>query len=372
VTCPRDPVAAVTHPDPSSYYALLAARQPFYRDENLGLWVAAGAGPVAEVLASPVCHVRPVHEPVPNAIAGTPAAEIFRHLVRMRDDPKRTALKAAIVKALAMVEPRDAMEASATLAAQLAADLSEEKPDLAGFAFSLPVQVVARLLGFLDEALTSVATSLTLFVAGLSPLAGTQTVEASIEAASDLMAEMRAHLASDGRHSAFCRTLIAEAERAGCHDADEIAANAIGLMMQAQEATAGLIGNVLVRLCRDPSLRLAVSRDAASLASIIQEVLWRDLPIQNTRRYVARETVIAGQALKPGEGILVILAAAQQDADASGRGMLAFGEGRHACPARNLASAIAEAGVARLLDRDGLADMALPVYRRSVNARIPF
>lgn len=372
MTCPRNPVAAVTHPDPSSYYALLAARQPFYRDEVLGLWVAAEAGPVAEVLASPDCHVRPVHEPIPNAIAGTPAGEIFRHLIRMREDPERTALKTAIVKALAMVEPLGAMEASATLAAQFANDLSQDKPDIAGFAFSLPVQVVARLLGFPAEALTSLAASLTSFVAGLSPLAGPQTVEAAIAAASGLMAGMRTHLVSEGRRSTLCRTFVAEAERAGCRDADEIAANAIGLMMQAQEATAGLIGNVLVALCRDPSLRSAAMRDAAVLASMVQEVLWQDPPIQNTRRYVARETVIAGQALKPGEGILVILAAAQQDTGSSGRRMLAFGEGRHACPARNLASTIAEAGVACLLDRDHFADMALPVYRQSVNARIPF
>jgi hypothetical protein len=40
---PHNPIAAVTHPDPYPYYAALTARTPLYRDETLGLWVAADA-----------------------------------------------------------------------------------------------------------------------------------------------------------------------------------------------------------------------------------------------------------------------------------------------------------------------------------------
>jgi len=43
---PSDPIAAVTHPDPYPYYANLVAERPLYRDESLGLWVAAGAAAV--------------------------------------------------------------------------------------------------------------------------------------------------------------------------------------------------------------------------------------------------------------------------------------------------------------------------------------
>src|SRR5260370_21246165 len=82
---PRDPIAAATHPDPYPYYAALVARKPLYRDDALGLWVATSAAAVSAVLASDLCHVRPPAEPVPAALLGTPAGEIFRRLVRMND-----------------------------------------------------------------------------------------------------------------------------------------------------------------------------------------------------------------------------------------------------------------------------------------------
>ena len=36
-----DPIAAVIHPDPYPFYAGLVAERPLYRDDALGLWVAA-------------------------------------------------------------------------------------------------------------------------------------------------------------------------------------------------------------------------------------------------------------------------------------------------------------------------------------------
>ena len=84
---PRDPIAAVTHPDPYPYYSALVAEEPLYRDGALGLWVAASAAAVTAVLASDLCQVRPLAEPVPRALLESPAGEIFRSLVRMNDGP---------------------------------------------------------------------------------------------------------------------------------------------------------------------------------------------------------------------------------------------------------------------------------------------
>src|SRR5687768_4077275 len=97
---PRDPIAAVTHPDPYPYYADLLARTPLYRDELLGLWVAASAEAVTAVLTSDCCRVRPPSEPVPRALLGSPAADIFGALVRMNDGaahcPRKRAVSATI------------------------------------------------------------------------------------------------------------------------------------------------------------------------------------------------------------------------------------------------------------------------------------
>ena len=68
VSTPSDPIAAVTHADPYPYYAELVARRPIYRDEALGLWVAADAAAVTAVLTSEATRVRPPAEPVPRAL----------------------------------------------------------------------------------------------------------------------------------------------------------------------------------------------------------------------------------------------------------------------------------------------------------------
>src|SRR5262245_47912129 len=82
---PSNPIAAVTHPDPYPYYAELVAQRPIYYDPPLGCWVASSAEAVRSVLTSHLCRVRPTAEPVPAHIAGSPAGDIFRSLVRMND-----------------------------------------------------------------------------------------------------------------------------------------------------------------------------------------------------------------------------------------------------------------------------------------------
>src|SRR5262249_12744161 len=56
---PRDPVSAVTHPDPYPYYAELVAARPFYKDELQGYWVASSAEAVTAALMSDRLRVRP-------------------------------------------------------------------------------------------------------------------------------------------------------------------------------------------------------------------------------------------------------------------------------------------------------------------------
>src|SRR6266446_1638498 len=89
---PADPIAAVTHPDPYPYYRALVARAPLYRDEALGLWVAASAHAVTAALTSPLGRVRPAAEPVPAALVASPAADVFGRLARMTDGPGHAGL----------------------------------------------------------------------------------------------------------------------------------------------------------------------------------------------------------------------------------------------------------------------------------------
>ncbi len=362
---PPDPIAAVTFSDPYPFYAELVAKRPIHRDEALGLWVAASAEAVSAVLASDLCGVRPAAEPVPKAIVGTPAGELFRHFVRMTDGPDHAPCKHAVASTLATFgETRTAQE-SRHWAEVLAEELRPESDPrgLKDFHFRLPAYTVASLLGIPAEELPEISRWTTDLVVALAPASTPAQVERGQIAAASLLERLRSLLTGEG---------------------DAAVANAIGFLFQAHDATAGLIGNTLVTLGRMPDVRERVAADPDLLPAVLLEVLRHDSPVQNTRRFLARDGVVAGQAMREGDAILVVLAAANRDPAANPdperfdpfrkeRRIFTFGAGIHACPGDALALGIARSGVERLM-RAGLdlEDFAANVaYRPSANVRIP-
>jgi cytochrome P450 len=372
---PDNPIAAVVHADPYPYYAALARTRPLYRDDGLGLWVASGAEAVTAVLTNPLCRVRPPAEPVPKALLGSAAGDVFRHLVRMNDGPGRCPLKRATSDVLGSIEP-EAIERES----RRCADILAPRPDtLTRFQFDLPVHVVGSLLGLPADALPMVALRVGAFVRCLAPAAQPDEIAAGKAAAQELLALFRS-IGGGG----LLATLAREAKRNGIEDADAVAANGIGFLFQAYEATAGLIGNTLLALARDAALREAIADDPNALRTVVDEVVRFDPPVQNTRRWVAEAGTVAGRAMAANDTILVVLAAANRDPAANpdpdrfdisrrDRRSFTFCVGAHACPGERIATAIATAGVARLVASGcGSALATGPVsYRASANTRIP-
>ncbi|WP_011301229.1 cytochrome P450 [Cupriavidus necator] len=371
---PADPREAVTAPDPYPYYRALATRQPFGFDERLGLWVAAGRAEVAAVLAHPDCRVRPLSQPVPTALAGTAAGELFGRLIRMNDGAAHAPLKAILMRLMASMDAATAKTRSAGLAGVL--DLVPDMAPLNGatinrWLFTLPVVTVADLLGLPVRAgadAMAVAARVAAYAAAQSPLATAGDVEAGADAARWLGQWLKMPA---GRPCPAEDLGLLPALRQAAH-ADDIApevvaANVIGLMVQACEATAGLAGNMLVRLGRS-------SPTTRGLDELAVRVAIDDPPVQNTRRFLAADARVCGVPVRAGDAVLVLLAAASCAAPVeAGARPWTFGAGRHACPGDALARALAAATVDALLAR-GAQPTALAQafrYRPSHNARIP-
>ncbi|AGW94977.1 cytochrome P450 [Cupriavidus sp. DF5525] len=360
-----DPLSAVIHPDPYPYYRELAARRPFFRDERLGLWVAAGPREVAAVLAHPDCRVRPPAQPVPPALAGTAAGDLFGRLIRMNDGAAHAPLKQILMPMLAGIDPAAAALRAAAMATVIDAGAATGTPGerVNRWLFTLPVVTVADLLGLPvaeGDGATAVAQRVAAFAAAQSPLADAHTVRAGAEAAQWLGAWLADTTPGDGPLPA-----LHQAAHAAGIDAQAVAANTIGLLVQACEATAALAGNTLLRLGRGAS-------DLA-LQAVVARVAQDDPPVQNTRRFLAADAQLCGHAVKAGDAVLVLLAAASCSGLAGGARPWTFGHGRHACPGERLAQALAAATVAALLER-GADPAALAQafrYRPSLNARMP-
>jgi cytochrome P450 len=380
-----DPIAAVTHPDPYPYYASLVAEAPLYRDEPRGLWVASGAAHVTAVLTSERCRVRPAAEPVPAALVGSPAGDVFARLVRMNDGPPHEMAKPAVATALHGLDTGGMVDRARVAARRLAAELepAAAPTHLRDFALHLPVYVVAGLLGVRDEDLPATAGWTGDFAAGLAPGASTEGVARASSAAGHLRDVLRARVAGHAGTERGLFGALLEAARQARVDAGTVDANAIGFLFQSYEATAALIANTLSALGAHPESRPRAVGDLAALRAVVREVARWDAPVQNTRRFVAKAGIVSGQLMKEGDVILVLLAAANRDSAVNAEPhrfdvtrsapvTLTFGIGPHACPGEALATAIATAGVHELLAA-GVEPAALgpPAgYRRSVNVRM--
>jgi cytochrome P450 len=364
---PLDPIVAVTAPDPYPYYRALAAQRPVYRDEQLGLWVVAGAAAVEAILMEPAARVRPVAEPVPKSIAGSPAGDVFGAFARMTDGPPQAAMKRAIQAALAGIT---AEQVAAMARAWLAKHLGGRDVVCAGtlneIAVALPVSVVASLLGLPDAALPEARGLIAAFIAGIAPAAAPDQAVAASDAAERLTVLLRS-----------LPVFPADVPEAAA------LANVLGLLFQTYDATAGLVGNTLLAASRhrDAYLRGA---NRARIPDFVDEVQRHDPAVHNTRRFLAADIDFMGHPLRQGDAILVVLAAANHDASANAaperfdidradRRSFTFGAGRHGCPGTVIATAVAAAAaeilVPRLADLGGLADGI--GYRPLPNLRIP-
>jgi cytochrome P450 len=377
---PANPIAGATHPNPYPYYADLVARQPIYRDEALRLWVASSAAVVSAALTSDLCRVRPPAEPIPKVLLGSPAANLFRQLVRMNDGTHHDAFKRALVAAIHSIETVQVTALGRRWARLL---LGESQPQDA--AFHLSVYVIASLLGVPEDRLHQTALWIGAFVRCLAPTSSPEQIDAGKLAAGHLLDLFRSLLNAHQSKPAesLLATLAEQAKSVGCEEEETILANGIGLLSQAYEATAGLIGNTLVTLAAHPEVHAQVIADPGLLPAIIQEVLRYDPPVQNTRRFLAQDGMVAGQPMQADDAVLIVLAAANRDPAANphperfdpwrnNRRIFTFGAGIHACPGDTLAVLIAQAGIEALLasQRD-LESLITPVtYRPSANVRI--
>ncbi|WP_076998605.1 cytochrome P450 [Variovorax sp. KK3] len=374
---PADAVAAVTHPDPYGWYAELREGPALARDERLHLWVASRAEVVRELFTHPALRVRPATEPVPRAIAGTPAGELFGRLVRMNDGAPHAAHKPVLQRALARMDLGLAQAGMRRIVAELSAATVDDA------CFAWPVAGVGHLLGFADDDLPALAAWTRDFVACLSPLSSEAQLQAASEAAVALMARFET-LATKrpAREGSLLAAVRAEAPDDG---SPALLANLVGLLSQTCEATAGLMGNSLVALAREPGLPEQVRAQPDLVQALVEETARHDPSVQNTRRFAAEPLSLASVTLAAGDAVLLVLGAAHRDPalnpspdrfdlHRAERHLLGFGHGAHACPGQALACTLAAVGVQTLL-AGGLDPASLAIrgwtYRPSANARIP-
>lgn len=374
------PFEAATHADPYVYYSGLRRQNGLLFDADLRLWIASSAKAVEAILGHPDCRVRPLNEPIPPAIAQGVAGMIFGRLMRMNEGQQHLCPRMAIEPALASVQT----DSIADIVSRVVETLDNPVENLDELMFTLPVSVIAVLIGLPSSRLQEVARLTRNFVACLSPLSDETQLDEANSGATRLSQLFSALLSNDDESSRFLSHIWSGCEATGWTDHDALIANLIGLLSQTCEATAGLIGNTLVALHRNPDLINDMQSTPMLIADLVEEVARYDSPVQNTRRFAAKRCTIGGSVLEAGDTVLVLLASANRDPYANPdpdrllvkrtqRRTFSFGSGRHECPGQRLALTIASEAILAWLHRQP-ASSARPYrwsYLPSLNGRIP-
>lgn len=320
--------------------------------------IVSSRGGVESVLADP----RFVVPEAPPAPPGTRGMAWFRAAVpRFANGAVHERRRRLVEETVARLDPADlAAAAHARTVAVLERHRGRRLDVMAALARRVPVTVLYAELGRpgvgeadLDDAVDAVAA-----VAAAYPPGGDAGRDAAADAALGLL------LAYLGGY-------------------DETGAARLCVLVQACDATAGLVGNTLHRAFALPP----AVRAACPVGALVEETLRHTPPVRVTRRRAACPLDLDGVPLDAGTDVVLDLAAANRDRSVVAHSdrfdpsrphppHLTFGHGPRACPGDRQARAIAGAVVAAVLDRcappgPGADSSAEPEFEPSPNLAVP-
>ncbi len=290
------------------------------------------------------------------------------------DGDEHQRLRAAVSDTLAQIDQRRLRETTEAAADALIDDWGPDgTADLvAQYARRLPLLVFTQLLGLPASAGPRLIELISHFVDSSE-----KSVRANAEFQAilvDLVRRCRAEPGAD-------LTSWLLAHPAALTD-EEAAHHLVVILVAGNETAINWTGNTLRLLLTDRRFRASLSGGRLTVADALEEVLWRDPPTQNfPGRWATEDTVLGGQFIAAGDMLVLGLAAANADPAAQGpvtpptgygaaaaregngmtgnRAHLAWGAGKHVCPAQQPARLIVETAVETLLHR--LPDLQLAV-----------
>jgi cytochrome P450 len=272
---------------------------------------------------------------------------------------------AAVGDCLEATEPMELSRACERTADQLVDEFAGDgKADLiAQYATRLPIMVISRLYGLPEPEVEGMTADLLT----VSTAAGAEAMEASARVMARMTRLIGHNRGKPG--SGLAGRLVRHP--AGLAD-DELVVDMWLLVAFGQAPTADWIGNTLRLMLIDDDFSLTLQGGRGSVGQALNEVLWKDTPIQQAYgRWPLQDYDLGGRRVRKGDLLILALASANADPHVSpaqagtmsaNRAHLSFGHGEHACPvgAPEIAEAIARTAVEVLLDRVPDVELAVP------------
>jgi len=383
-----DPLDPAFVESPFEAYARLRDDDPVHWSALLWGWVVTRFDDVATILRDPSMS-SDIHKATPNPLLELELAGLAEHdhatqtIVHL-DDPDHARVRKLMaepfrvreVNRLATLIDQRVGRALDRLRAEHGAG-SVTLDLIADLAYPLPVEIFSEWLGVPEEANPQFRIWTSWVARSRDPMSPHERDELY-----EALGGMYVYLADQAevKRQAPAGDLLSylvHAESDGDQlSTDELMSQLITLYMAGHEPTAGLIGNGVLALLRQPDQLARLKAEPGLIRNAASELLRFDGPNQFVRRITTRPTVVGEVEVPAGTVLYPGLASANRDPRRWGPTAeqvvidrpdadqhLQFGGGVHACLGSHLARLQAELFLRALLDRlDGLELAGEPVW----------
>jgi cytochrome P450 len=354
-----DPFAPEFNADPYAQYRELRAGGPLTRSPG-GLWLSTSFAVCTRVLRDPVFG----HGDAELGAAGRPPRRLRSFLTL--DPPEHTTLRRQVSRAFTARLVERLRPRVSALVDDLLARLDGEVDLIAGLAHPLPVIVISEMLGVPPDDHDRFTAWSDALARGLDPdflvppdeLAYRDRAREEFgEYLRELAARRRAEPGDDLLSGLAAIDELSE---------DDLVATCVLLLVAGHETTVNLIANGALALLRSPDQLAWFRAHPESAVPSVEELLRYDPPVQLSARVALEDTEVAGQPIRRGEPVMLLLAAANRDpetfADPDRLDLtrwlteaprhLAFGQGIHFCLGAPLARVEGQLALTALMRRD--------------------
>jgi cytochrome P450 len=341
--CELDFTSAEFVRDPYPALAVQRALGPIGWHDDLQLWVVVSHEHCSAVLRDRrLGRIWTDRQPAERY---APFNLLHRNQMMENEPPNHSRLRRKVSAAFARGHIERMRPRVLALGAALLDEVGAEAFDvLAAYAEPLPVQVIAELLGAPGADVARLRAwsqaIVRMYEPTVPPEDDAAAVAASIEFADymrDLVAERRAHLRDD-----LLSDLIGAQSGSDGFTDDEVLASAILLLNAGHEASVNVFGNGLAALLKADGQWSRLVRREVPAEIVVEEMLRYDSALQLFERTATTNVEVAGQSIRQGERVAVLLGSANRDESVfdsaetfdAGRDPnphLAFGAGLHFC-----------------------------------------
>jgi pimeloyl-[acyl-carrier protein] synthase len=370
-----DPLRELDPANREGIYAELREKTPVYWSSVHGAWILTRYADVSAILrhpdALPLSVLPFVQSLCQRGNLDLSSLLGFRSsLSLLMGPPRHDAVRPVLAQALAGIRRLnlpELLERRADLL--LESGERDGSIDLAeGYGRALALFVIGSFLGIPEEdlpELSGLAVGLiAIFERTLQSVSALIRLNKCAAALQDYFARQialrRQNLAEDGT-SLLVR--LAD-ERLGC-SSEELAGYCTFFFIAAEETTSAAISGAALLLLQRPALRAQLAGDPSRLSHAVRELLRLVSPVQYVGRQLRVDIQVAGQFIRAGEPILLMLGAANRDPAAfpnpdepelgrTGPEALVFAAGPYRCIGAQLATFEVEVAVRKLLARPRL------------------